>query len=133
MGSLVKLSTPTRIAQQLKLSLQDGVNFRPTTSYLGLELSGEPEILIQSGNEEGSKAISSELTRSRYRISLGFISPSRYHALIEWNPLLAGLGTAGGTRFVEPGEDTELLQFFKPFTNCDLTILPWYARIYLLD
>ncbi len=137
MSSLVKLSTVSRINKHLNLKIAGGIETQFTASYMGVQLSGNPDVTLDSGAEKGKQLslINGDKlsSKARYVIDLGSVSPNRYHAIVEVNPILHRLGNIGHVNMVEPGEETIISLYFQPFTNCDLTNLDWYVRIYLLD
>lgn len=134
MGSLIKLASPRLVGRELKIVEPEGVILSGTPSYMGVQFEGVPQISKVSGKETGPIEAGEKLHhQARYEFFFGTVRPTKYHALVEVHPELHKLGQVGHLSILEPQEDVDLFFTFQPFGACDLTYIPWYVRIYLLD
>ena len=135
MSALVKLVNDSQITRYLNLQLAQEMEASIAPSRRALQLQGTPYFIKQTGEDKGAEVAASELKgKSRYLVEVAQLKPFKYQALIHVNPELNKLGILQPSlNIAEPNEETIICYTFQPFTNCDLTDLPWHVRIYLLD
>ena len=133
MGAYVRLSLNSRERNYLRMDPVEGVTKRPTASNLGIQLKGGRVSIV--GGEKDGETIDGPIVKAnqKVKILLGNVRPVRFHLHVASNPTLAAYGTVQHPFIIEPEDDGELALYFKADRQCDLSVLDWTIRLYLID
>ena len=126
--------------------MQTFVKLRPAAriSYIGLKAAEGIEPKINHGNfamdvdvqavmlADGSM-VSTVQPNQSFTVPVGTLTPPRYTLMMVMSPAVQNACIGPSILMLEPGESLELTMNFKALRKLDLTSIPYFARIYLID
>lgn len=134
MSALVKLATDRRMASYIKAKLHDGIDKRATDTSLGIELFGEPKIVVLGGEKDGQE-IRDGIVKPNQKVvvTVGSMNPHKYQVIQQPHYDLVMNGEVRHNQFMEPGDEVAIGFVFKADRQIDMNSLPWLVRLYMLD
>lgn len=134
MSALVDIREHTARHSYLGLDLAPGITGKNVSRNLGYRLSGINATYL-TGQKAG-EAIEGTVVKANQIVQLNFgtIAPSRYEALVTFNPNLSSYANVVTAPIVSHGDGVQpLIVTLIAFRQFDLAEIPWFVTIHLVD
>lgn len=134
MSALVDVREYTARHSYLGLDPAPGITGKNVARNLGYRLSGINATYL-TGQKAG-EAIEGTVVKANQIVQLNFgtVSPSRYEALITYNPTLASYANVVTAPIMSHGDGPQpLVVTLIAFRQFDLAEVPWFVTLHLLD
>lgn len=134
MSALVDVRESTARHAYLGLDLAPGVSGKNVARNLGYRLSGINATYL-TGQKAG-EPIEGTLVKANQIVQLNFgtIAPTRYEALITYNPILTSVANVVTAPIISHGDGPQpLIMTLIAFRQFDLAEVPWLMTVHLVD
>jgi hypothetical protein len=134
MSALVDVREQTSRHAYLGLDLAPGISGKNVSRNLGYRLSGVNATYL-TGQKAG-EPIEGTLVKANQIIQLNFgvLSPSRYEAMVTYNPNLSSHASVVTAPIISHGDGPQpLVVTLIAFKQFDLADIPWFVTLHLVD
>ena len=134
MSALVDVREQTARHAYLGLDPASGITGKNVARNLGYRLSGINATYL-TGQKAG-EPIEGTVVKANQVIQLNFgtVAPSRYEALVTYNPSLVNYANVVTAPIISHGEGPQpLVLTLIAFRQFDLAEIPWFVTIHLVD
>lgn len=134
MSALVDIREQTSRHAYLGLDLAPGISGKNVSRNLGYRLSGINATYL-TGQKAG-EPIEGTVVKANQIIQLNFgmVCPSRYEALVTFNPALTSYTNVVTAPIISHGEGPQpLIVTLVAFRQFDLAEIPWFVTLHLVD
>lgn len=134
MSALVDVREQTARHSYIGLDAAPGITGKNVARNLGYRLSGINATYL-TGQKAG-EAIEGTVVKANQIIQLNFgtVAPSRYEALVTYNPVLSNYANVVTAPIISHGDGPQpLIMTVIAFRQFDLAEIPWFVTLHLVD